>query len=150
MLPPSFFEFPFTLPQCPLTDRAGLPVVPCVYFLIGGGVVQYIGRTPNLLRRCAQDPHGKVPIVLAMPAPIVSWFTCADEEMRFELEKACVAAYDPPLNEKLRRKAEVTVFLPSVASYVIEHQAFHRYLPREIWASVALLRQASKGVYLDR
>lgn len=95
-----------TLPSLPLSDRKQLPAIPCIYFAISSGTVQYIGMSKNLRNRWVN--HHRLSR-LSLNSNI-AWLKVSDISLMPEIENALIHWFKPPLNNGFQEQQIKTNF----------------------------------------
>lgn len=95
---PKTFD-PFELPTLPLSRSHELPPVSCVYFVLLGGEILYIGKTANLNTRWSN--HAYKARFLAMDSEArIAWFHASSESFLATIETAMIGYFQPPFNQQ--------------------------------------------------
>lgn len=88
------------LPSMALASKLQLPKTSCVYMAIDSqGVVQYVGRSTNLLQRWAN--HHKHDDLTKMEGVRIAYLAVDETDLLPVIEKALIEWFTPPLNQGL-------------------------------------------------
>jgi DNA-binding XRE family transcriptional regulator len=87
---------PFSLPSIPLSDRASLPRISCVYSVLSCESVQYIGISEDLKNRWLNHHL----INKLNPETRISWLEINNRDLLYETEFALIKRFSPPLNRQ--------------------------------------------------
>lgn len=87
------------LPSLLLSERAGLPDAPAIYFALDtSGTVLYIGKARRLSERWKGTIHHRYSQLAATSGVRIAWLSVTDEALLTAVETACIAYFAPPLN----------------------------------------------------
>ena len=97
------------LPTLALTEKALLPNVAAIYFVLDGTQkVCYIGRAKSLCFRWYS--HHRLADFREIPQVRVAYLTVSDAALLPDIEEALIEYFDPPLNQKrVSRSLTVTI-----------------------------------------
>ena len=85
------------LPFIPLEQRALLPNIPAIYFVLGtDNHVLYIGRAAFLRQRWHK--HHRLEEFLLMAHITIAWFAVANRQSLPTLEHLCITQFNPSCN----------------------------------------------------
>ena len=82
------------LPSLPLSDRKQFPAIPCIYFAMSSGRVQYVGRSENLKARW----YGHHKLKELSKDSNIAWLEVSNYELLPAIEAALIQWFEPPLN----------------------------------------------------
>jgi len=88
---------PSELPSLPLEGRRDLPDTAAIYFVLAGDTVLYVGQSVNVRQRWAA--HHRLAQLNRRGGCRIAWITVDDAGLLDELERACVAHFEPILND---------------------------------------------------
>jgi len=88
---------PTVLPSLPLDERRGLPDTAAIYFVLAGDTVLYVGQSTNLRQRWAA--HHRLNQLNERGGCRIAWMQVDDSGLLGELERACIAHFNPALND---------------------------------------------------
>ncbi len=88
---------PHTLPSVPLNNKQNLPNVSCIYFVMDGETVVYVGKTIALYERWRQ--HHRYENFKQIPDARIAWLEVSDRSQLLEIERAAIANFQPSLNQ---------------------------------------------------
>jgi DNA-binding XRE family transcriptional regulator len=92
---------PFILPSIALEERAKLPSVSAIYFVILEVKILYIGKSINLRKRWKR--HHRIEELQSCGNAMIAWFHFVNIEQNLEeLEEECISHFKPLLNGTLR------------------------------------------------
>lgn len=92
----------FALPSVALYDRATLPSVPGIYFVLKDKIVLYIGRTHNLTKRWRN--HHQYQQIKDSTSIRIAWLEYSDAGLLPAVEEALINTFQPELNTSVGRK----------------------------------------------
>lgn len=95
---------PAALPSLPLDEHRGLPNTAAIYFVLAGDTVLYIGQSSSLRQRWLA--HHRLQQLNEYGACRIAWMTVEDAGLLDELERACIAHFEPVLNGQKLPKQE--------------------------------------------
>src|SRR5262245_28258468 len=96
MLQPDSIDF-MTLPSVPLDDRATLPNIAAIYFVLSeANTILYIGRSKALSSRW--KTHGRLSQLTKLPHIRIAWLAVSSPGLLPEIEKACIQHFQPEYN----------------------------------------------------
>jgi len=84
------------LPSLPLDERKRLPDMAAIYFVLADDTVLYIGQSISLRQRWLA--HHRLAQLNARGGCRIAWLTVDDASLLDELERACIAYFNPVLN----------------------------------------------------
>jgi len=87
---------PSALPSLPLDERYDLPDTAAIYFVLADNTVLYIGQSINVRQRWAA--HHRLKQLNERDGCRIAWMTVDDAGLLDELERACIAHFQPMLN----------------------------------------------------
>lgn len=85
-----------SLPSLPLSDRKQLPAIPCIYFAMSSGTVQYIGMSKNLQQRWSNHHQ----LCKLSESTNIVWLEISNPSLLPEIENALIQWFKPPLNKE--------------------------------------------------
>jgi len=85
------------LPSLPIEGRRELPDMAAVYFVLAGDTVLYIGQSGCLRQRWLA--HHRLAQLGEYGACRIAWMDVSDAGLLDELEQACIAHFNPILND---------------------------------------------------
>ncbi|MCC5609894.1 helix-turn-helix domain-containing protein [Nostoc sp. CHAB 5834] len=88
---------PLKLPSLSLTDKRSLPSIRCVYFVLEGDEVVYLGRSTDLRFRWRQ--HHRYNDLKQLSDVRIAWLEVSDTWILQEIEMALIAWFEPKLNQ---------------------------------------------------
>jgi len=124
---------PAALPSLPLAERAALPNTPAIYFVLAGDTVLYVGKATNLRQRWLA--HHRLKQLNEYGACRIAWMMVDDTSLLDELERACIAHFQPVLNGTEIGDNEVwqaTLRLPRDLEPAVKEVARQRLVPPTI------------------
>lgn len=113
-----------SLPSLPLADKAQLPDIFAIYFVLDGDRVLYIGKTINLRERWTT--HHRLKQFKKMTVPVrIAWIECSDATLLTSIEAALIEHFQPLLNQTKyeQTKPKVTAYVLGAMSAVIDSEA---------------------------
>ncbi len=89
---------PAALPSLPLEERKRLPGTAAIYFVLSDDTVLYVGKATNLYQRW--DAHHRLKQLNEHGGCRIAWMTVDDAGLLDEMERACIAHFEPVLNRE--------------------------------------------------
>jgi len=87
------------LPSMTMENRIALPNCPAVYFVLNSNnAILYIGQTISLVRRWMA--HHRTKELVAVGSTRIAWLEVSDTALLKGIEQACIAHFDPMLNQR--------------------------------------------------
>lgn len=109
---------PAALPSLPLAERKALPDAPAIYLVLAGDAVLYVGQAINVRQRWAV--HHRLKQLNAHGGCRIAWMQVDDVSLLDEMERACIAYYDPPLNNSPQVDRTLVEFGPGILGEIRE------------------------------
>lgn len=135
---------PADLPAIPLAERAALPDTPAVYFVMAGDTVLYIGQSVNVRQRWGA--HHRLQQLNEYGACRIAWMAVDDAGLLDDLERACIAHFEPVLNGTgFPGRAQMTVVFPEPQDMTrLEAVARRKRLPASIMVRMWVMEQVER------
>jgi hypothetical protein len=86
------------LPSLPLEERRDLPDTAAIYFVLAADTVLYIGQSVNVRQRWLA--HHRLAQLNEYGGCRIAWMTVDDASLLDDLERACIAHFNPLLNDQ--------------------------------------------------
>jgi DNA-binding Xre family transcriptional regulator len=90
---------PLNLPSLPLANKRSLPNISCIYFVLNGDEVIYLGRSTDLRFRWRQ--HHRYDDLKELPDLRIAWLEVSNTWLLQEIEMALIAWFEPKFNQTL-------------------------------------------------
>ncbi len=135
---------PAALPSLPLDERAALPDTPAIYFVLAGDTVLYIGQSVNVRQRWVA--HHRLAQLNEHGGCRIAWMTVDAAGLLGELERACIAHFEPVLNGTgFPGRAQMTVVFPEPQDMTrLEAVARRKRLPTSIMVRMWVMEQVER------